>query len=80
MNGDLFLSLEEVDLKLQALCGGIECAAVCAEEACGNSRHNTLLNQIRCLRETADSVRASLDEALCIEVQMRTRNKQSESA
>ena len=76
----LFFVLEDADMKLSALCGGLNVAEIYAETECGSRddlRHNLILQQLRCLRETADNVRAALDEAIQINVQQRAREKQS---
>ena len=74
MCNSLFTALEDADMKLSALCGGLNVAEIYAETECGSRdepRGNLVLQQLRCLRETADSVRATLDTAIQIEVQQR---------
>ncbi len=71
----LITTLEELDHKLSALCGGLETAAVCAEEYDRNLRHNSLYQHIECLRMTAGSALTSVDEAQRIE---RERNAMNE--
>lgn len=73
-NSALWMQLEQVDLAMLALEGGLEVAQIYSEEAVGgDSRNNLMLQQLRCLRETASSVRGYLDEAISMELHQRKR-------